>query len=157
MSLPSLHIRYDFDLATSVKALQNKEIHFSCLAGNKDSLSEQILHDHFHFTLEDCRNMTQRIEKNGEAGALFPRVYMTMLPALLTNTNTKRDEMDKVWTDLVMNANEKYFKSDKLYIVFEHSDVLLRDRMIHSLGDFIKTQAEYIRFLKEIFIFFKIP
>jgi hypothetical protein len=156
MPQPSLHILYDVDLDQVIKALQNKQIHFACMAGNKEALSHQILRNHFNFSEQQFLNMVQQIEKNAEAGALFPRVYMTMLPALLLDLHTTTDAIDKVWTDLIINANEKYFKTDKLYIVIDHSDVMLREKLVRSLQDFVEKEGTFIRFLREIILVFRV-
>ena len=156
MPQPSLHILYDVDLDQVIKALQNKQIHFACMAGNKETLSHQILRNHFNFSEQQFLNMVQQIEKNAEAGALFPSVYMTMLPALLLDLHTTTDAIDKVWTDLIINANEKYFKTDKLYIVIDHSDVMLREKLVRSLQDFVEKEGTFIRFLREIILVFRV-
>jgi hypothetical protein len=156
MPQPSLHILYDVDLDQVIKALQNKQIHFACMAGKKESLSYQILQNYFNFSEQQFINMVQLIEKNAEAGALFPSVYMTMLPALLLNLHTTTDAVDKVWTDLIMQANEKYFKTDKLYIVIDCSDVMLREKLVRSLQDFVEKEEKFIRFLREITLVFRV-
>jgi hypothetical protein len=156
MPQPSLHILYDVDLDQVIKALQNKQIHFACLAGNKETLSYQILRNYFDFSEQQFINMVQLIEKNAEAGALFPRVYMTMLPALLLGQHLTTDAVDKVWTDLIMQANEKYFKTDKLYILIDCSDVMLREKLVRSLQDFVEKEGTFIRFLREITLVFRV-
>lgn len=154
MPQPSLHILYHVDHNAVIKSVENKEIHFSCMAGHKESLSYQILLGHFGFSEQQYFNMVQLIEKNGEAGALFPRVYMTMLPALLLNPHTTTDAINKVWTDLIILANEKYYKTDKLYIVIDHSDVMMREKLVRSLRDFAEKEEKSIRILREITLFY---
>jgi hypothetical protein len=80
---------------------------------------------------------------------------MTMLPALLLNPHTTTDAINKVWTDLIILANEKYYKTDKLYIVIDHSDVMLREKLVRSLQDFVEKEGEFIRFLREISLIFR--
>ena len=156
MPQPSLTIRNDFNFSAALKELQSKEIHFACMAGDKASVSHQILIEHFNFSEQQYQHLVQLIEKNGEAGALFPRVYMTMLPALLLDPHTTTDAIDKVWTDLIILANEKYFKTDKLYIVIDHSDVMLREKLVRSLQDFVEKEGTFIRFLREIILVFRV-
>jgi len=156
MPQPSLIIRNDLNFSAALKELQSKEIHFACMAGDKASVSHQILIEHFNFSEHQYQNLVQLIEKNGEAGALFPRVYMTMLPALLLDSNTTTDVMDKVWTDMIILANEKYFKTDNLYIVIDHSDVMLREKLVRSLRDFIEKEEKSIRILREITLFYQV-
>ena len=126
------------------------------MAGKKESLSYQILQNYFNFSEQQFINMVQLIEKNAEAGALFPSVYMTMLPALLLDLHVTTDAVDKVWTDLIMQANEKYFKTDKLYIVIDCSDVMLREKLVRSLQDFVEKEEKFIRFLREITLVFRV-
>lgn len=139
-------------LSSEIDLFNKKQIHIICEADKEEASYCMKYLDICNFDHVKSRYFIDEVNQKNEVGCLYPAFNLSLFPQtdLLLDLNNKIDQIDSYLVDLIINANELYYKNDTMLIVFEKYNMPDKILMNQILKNFIQKNKSRIKVLNTI-------
>jgi hypothetical protein len=149
----SIITRINYPLFTDdLRLFQEKQIHLVCHA---DTIAASLCFEYLFecgYGLEKSNLFVNQVNTKKEVGCLYPEFNFSLIPSVDFSSFGEADWLnyESYLFDVIVNANERLFKSDLILFVFENSnipDFVLFENVING---FISKHNQHIKHLQKI-------
>ena len=138
--------------SSELTLFQKKLIHIVCQADkNPDSYCMKYLNECQDLSAP-ANDFIDHVNKNNEVGCLYPKYNLSLIPNidLTSDIISKLDQLEFYLTDVIINANELYYKCETILFVFEQVNTPDTHAMNQIFERLIEKHASKVKHLNTI-------